>query len=641
MLLIQRDITMMAWIKPHEVLNNWQVILSMQRGSSNGEAYALTYGRNNDHLLALFNTQGGNGRVEDPDPIAMDEWVHAASTYDGEKAVIFRNAQPVAEISTGIRGALIHEDRMGRFAINGNYNSLDGGLSEHCSATIDEVLVFDEVLAQEDIQNFMEFGYESAGVPRTTAYRPSPADGAMLQATWAHLSWHPGTTAVSHDVYIGDNFENVDAGTESTFQGNQTGDFMVVGFPGFPIPDGLVSGTTYYWRVEDVEADGTVNKGDVWSFLITPETAYFPDPADGAEFVNPNATLSWTSGNGAKLHTFYIGDNYDDVSNAVGGIPLGVPSYDPDTLEREKVLYWRVDEFDGVETHKGDIWAFTTPGAVGNPQPANGAADVPMTATLSWTAADNATSHELYFGADADAVKNATTVSPEYVGPKAIGAVSYDPGGLEWESGYAWRVDEVYPTGAVKGVVWSFTTADFLLVDDFESYDDIDPAAGEPGVNRIFDKWIDGFGTTTNGAVVGNALPPYVETSIVHGGGQSMNYSYDNNLKTSEATLTLVYPRDWTEGGITKLIIWFRGAGANSAERMFVALNGNAVVYHDDPSVTQKTGWNAWVIDLQAFADQGVNLANVNTIIIGFGTKGSPAAGGTGMVYFDDIRLYR
>ena len=202
-------------------------------------------------------------------------------------------------------------------------------------------------------------------------------------------------------------------------------------------------------------------------------------------------------------------------------------------------------------------------------------------------------------------------------------------------------MDEVYPTGTVKGVVWTFTTADFLLVDDFESYDDIDPAAGESGVNRIFDKWIDGFGTTTNGAVIGNALPPYAETSIVHGGGQSMNYSYDNNLKTSEGTLTLVYPRDWTEGGIAKLIISFRGAGANSADRMFAALNGNAVVYHDDPSVTQKTGWNAWVIDLKAFADQGVNLANVNTITIGFGTKGSPATGGAGMVYFDDIRLYR
>ena len=174
-------------------------------------------------------------------------------------------------------------------------------------------------------------------------------------------------------------------------------------------------------------------------------------------------------------------------------------------------------------------------------------------------------------------------------------------------------------------------------MDDFESYNDIDPP--DAASNRIFDKWIDGFGTTTNGALVGNDLPPYAEQNIVHGGGQSMPYLYDNNLKTSEATLTLVYPRDWTAEGVTKLSLWFRGASGNAAERMSVALNGNAVVYHDDPAVTQTTKWTEWVIDLQAFV--GVNLSNVSTITLGFGTRNSPAAGGTGTMYFDDIRLVR
>ncbi|MHC4626902.1 MAG: hypothetical protein ACYTDV_07970, partial [Planctomycetota bacterium] len=72
-------------------------------------------------------------------------------------------------------------------------------------------------------------------------------------------------------------------------------------------------------------------------------------------------------------------------------------------------------------------------------------------------------------------------------------------------------------------------------------------------------------------------------------------------------------------------------------ERIFVALNGTAVVYQDDASATQIAEWTEWVVDLQTFA--GVNLANVSTITIGFGTKGSPAAGGTGQMYFDDIRL--
>ncbi|MFH1718641.1 MAG: hypothetical protein ABIF19_14900, partial [Planctomycetota bacterium] len=159
--------------------------------------------------------------------------------------------------------------------------------------------------------------------------------------------------------------------------------------------------------------------------------------------------------------------------------------------------------------------------------------------------------------------------------------------------------------------------------------------------NRIFDKWIDGFGTTDNGALVGNDLPPYAEQTIVHSGGQSLIYRYDNNLKTSEATLTLVSPRDWTAEGVAKLSLWLRGASANSAERMYVALNGSTVVYHDDAAATKTGRWTEWVIDLQAFGDQGVALTNINTITIGIGTKNSPAASGIGTMYFDDIRLYR
>ena len=72
---------------------------------------------------------------------------------------------------------------------------------------------------------------------------------------------------------------------------------------------------------------------------------------------------------------------------------------------------------------------------------------------------------------------------------------------------------------------------------------------------------------------------------------------------------------------------------------MYVSLNGGTPVYNADPKAAQKGGWNLWVIDLSAF--QGVTLTNVNTITLGFGTKGSPAAGGPGKVYFDDIRLVR
>jgi hypothetical protein len=77
---------------------------------------------------------------------------------------------------------------------------------------------------------------------------------------------------------------------------------------------------------------------------------------------------------------------------------------------------------------------------------------------------------------------------------------------------------------------------------------------------------------------------------------------------------------------------------------LYVALNGNAVVTHDNPNAAQIETWTEWTIDLSApggFADQGVNLANVNTIAIGLGNKKNPLAGGSGTIYIDDIRLYR
>jgi len=484
---------------------------------------------------------------------------------------------------------------------------------------------------------------EGTGEVWPYAFGPEPADGTLHEATWANVSWRPGGFAVSHDVYFGDNFDDVNEGAESTFQGNQTATFLVAGLPGFPYPDGLVPGTTYYWRIDEVN-DTEPNspwKGEVWSFSIPPKTAYYPDPADAAEQVEPDADLSWTPGYGAKLHTVYFGDNFDDVDSAAGGLPQGAATYDPGTLKLAKTYYWRVDEFDVIETHKGDIWSFTTEGAVGNPDPYNGAVDVKQTQIISWSPSIFAASHQLYFGTDKDAVKNADTSSPEYKGTRNLGAESYDPGMLEWDVTYYWRIDEVNnanPDSPWPGILWSFTTANFLVVDDFESYNDIDPP--DPQSNRIFEAWPDGYEIPTNGALVGNDAPPYAEQDIVHSGIQSMPYIYDNSVGNSEATHTLTYPRDWTENGVNTLTIWFRGDSDNAAETLYVVLNGSAVVNHDNPDAAQIGEWTRWNIPLQAFADQGVNLANVNTIGIGFGNRTNPVAGGSGKVYFDDIRLY-
>jgi len=724
---------------------------------------------------SLLNADFNSGPdVTSTTVLQENEWYHAVVTVTDEgggASQMYLNGVLEAEGSGGSGGDFLGPLNFGSWNNAGrNYHGL-----------MDDIRIYDHILSEVEIMGAM------SGEIWPYAYGPNPEDGAMYLDTWVNLIWKPGGFAVSHDVYLGDNFDDVDAGAEGTFLGNQATTKLIVGFPGFAYPDGLVPGTTYYWRIDEVN-DADPNspwKGDVWSFTVPPRTAYDPNPADGAKFVDPNVELSWTRGFGAKTHTVYFGNNFDDVNNAVVGIPQAETTYIPGTLELEKVYYWRIDEFDGAATYKGNVWSFTTtkagggikaeyfnnttlsgepvltrldpeidfdwgnaevagensPDAIinvnnfsarwsgdlevdltdtytfhitanngfrlwvdgrpiidywdnpttssresdpielaggntysirmeyfegedaaiaqlfwesstreqqiipsgalqlplkaGGADPYNGATDVKQTIILSWRQGDNAASHQVYFGSDEEAVHNADTASPEYKGTKALGSESYDPGKLSWDTTYYWRVDEVEADGTIqKGNVWSFTRANFILVDDFEDYNDYPP-------DEIFSTWIDGWEVPTNGSLAGHADPPFAETGIVHGGSQSMPLYYDNNFMYSEAIMTLVSVRDWTEEGVGVLSLWFRGNLNNAAERMYVALNGSAVVYHDNPDAALIEEWTEWTIDLQEFTAQGVNLANVNTISIGFGDKNNLQAGGSGMVFFDDIRLYR
>jgi hypothetical protein len=636
----------------------------------------------------------------------------------------------------------------------------------------------------------------------TQAAAPNPKNGAKLDDTWVSLNWRPGDSAVSSDLYVGTNFDDVNNGAADTFVGNTTDNFQLIGIAGYPFPNGLQPGTTYYWRVDGInDADpDSPWKGNIWSFWVPSQAAYEPIPPDGMKFIETDADITWTAGENAALHTVYFGTNADEVTNATsGGTDQGETTFDPGPLELETTYYWRVDEHAGLVETRGEVWSFTTkreggglrgdyydinpgtpdppesaftspvmltridpginlegssgtspepnvvsadafaviwtgeieipltgtytfiprtadgvilwidgvenanmwrgqppesapgrplelsagdivaiemwyfqaPGFGGDwtvrldwesdrfprqtipaaacspplrasrPKPSNGAVDVGHTPQLIWNVGQNADQHDVYFGTDADVVAAADTSSAG-VYQDQQDETSFAPATLEWNTTYYWRIDEVNdlsPDSPWKGPVWSFTTANFLIVDDMESYNDINP--DEPGSNRIFFAWIDGFDNpAVNGSIVGYDNPPFAEQSIVHSGNQSMPMSYDNVVGKSEATLTLTSNRDWTVKDVNRLAIWFRGDSANAAEPMYVVLNGSAVVTNDNPDAAQIDEWTEWNINLQAFADQGVNLSNVTSITLGLGNRSNPVAGGSGMLYFDDIRLY-
>jgi len=631
---IDPDMTLAYWcFNPEKAFER---SIGQHSGNYTADPGWCVYSRNESEGTVWFRVHGANdawdgGDIIIPDTLPSTEWYHLTFTFESA--------------TRELKGYLNGELKVSKICEEGrsiypNTNDLrmgHVGTGEPFAGMLDEVAIWNHVLTEDEILAVMD-GH--IGGVNPNASRPTPADGDMHFDTWVNLSWKPGAYAVTHDVYLGENVDNVNAGAEGTFIGNQTDTFFVAGFPGFAYPDGLIPGTTYYWRIDEVN-DTEPNspwKGDIWSFSIPPKTAYNPDPADSAESVDPDVELSWTLGFGAKLHTVYFGDNFDDVSNAAGGLPQGATNYTPGTLKLAKTYYWRVDEFDAVDTFKGEVWSFLTQGAVGSPEPANGAADVTQSPVLTWIQGVYSASHEIYFGTDKEAVKNADTSSPEYKSSGNLGSESFVPGQLDWNTTYYWRIDEANNANADSpwtGPIWSFTTANFLIIDDMESYNDIDE--GEPESNRIYNAWADGFDDPSNGSQVGHLDPPFYEETIVHGGNKSMPLYYDNAVGKSEATLTLTSNRDWTVNGVNTLTIWYRGEVANAAEPMYVVLNGSAVVTNDNPDAAQATAWTEWNIDLQAF---GINLTNVNTITLGFGNKNNPVAGGSGVMYFDDIRLY-
>jgi regulation of enolase protein 1 (concanavalin A-like superfamily) len=211
------------------------------------------------------------------------------------------------------------------------------------------------------------------------------------------------------------------------------------------------------------------------------------------------------------------------------------------------------------------------PALASKPRPANGATvDIEHATPINWLPGESAAQHDVYFGTDANAVENADISDTTGIYRGRQDPNNYAP--LEElipNQTYYWRIDEVNADAIIiKGNLWSFTVSEYLIVDDFEEYGDVE--------NRIFDVWTDFFVNNT-GMTVGHFDPPFAEQDIVHGGAQSMYMRYDNDGTVNEGTDyeqsgTQLYSeaerewpqsQDWTRRGANSLTLWFRGVPAS------------------------------------------------------------------------------
>jgi len=684
------------------------------------------------------------------------------------------------------------------------------------------------------------FDGESASAPLlhieyTVRYatEPDPADGGT-GGPMPLMRWTKGDTAVYHDVYFGTNPE---LGPD---------DYMIrypwTAYWHAPL---FTSGTTYYWRIDEVEADGTtIYTGNVWSFLAAPLIAHSPNPPDGNKKALPNTVLSWGAGSSAASHDVYFGTSRTDVAAGTGETFKGnqlEDTYDPKGLENGTAYFWRIDEVeaDGITKHTGEVWScrtFDDPAFIGwwkfdegqgriaydssgfdnhgilggNPQWVTGVIDggleldgdndyvaidsiAPMminnnfsvsiwikteemveqddviasntgsshdfelgvvngnpfmeddgpqtehppriadnqwhmlsyvrvglmgyiyvdgvlrgedladddpasdvlwsigqewdsspsedfTGTvddarfwirsltaeemaevfkgdvdlahspkpvysstpdirdatpLSWSPGKLAAQHDVYFGTDELAVQDANISDTTGIYRNRQVGTTYNPPEVEFGGGpYYWRIDEYNTDGTIsEGKIWNFTVADYLIVDNFEDYNDYPP-------DEIWSTWVDGYGVPTNGATVGypdpdwNAGEHYVETTIVHTGAQAMPFFYSNTgtAAYSEGTRTFAVSQNWTQEGVQTLVLYFYGTAGNTGQ-LYVKVSGVKVAYPGDAADIEQAQWNQWNIDL---ASLGVNPQSVTNMSIGM-----DGSGANGTLYFDDIRLYR
>jgi hypothetical protein len=268
---------------------------------------------------------------------------------------------------------------------------------------------------------------------------------------------------------------------------------------------------------------------------------------------------------GSLLHELPQGDRSYALNHMyIGQMANGSRTYYG--LLDEFQIYGRALTPEEIELNMQGELALSYPAAL--PDPADKLTEVPRDASLNWLTGDTASTHDVYFGTNAEDVNQASADDPRGV-LVSLGQTdtTWDPPGLlDYNETYYWRVDEIEADGTTmyKGPLWRFTALNFIPIDDFERYDDVNVP--------IYKAWSDGWDNlTTNGAVVGYIYPDfdlgehYMATALadIHKGLQSMPLNYDTNFKPSEAVLTLDgAAKDWTTDGVQELSLWFRGCPA-------------------------------------------------------------------------------
>lgn len=631
---------------------------------------------------ATYPIIGTNGwTLPDGSTLNNGTWHLVTGTYDGTTERLYVDGVEIATVSGDTLELTAGETN--KWIIS---SKPDAATGETIVGQIDDAAIWNHALSADDVAALWNNGdglaVQSLLGPAANLSPPNAATD--IPRDGVELSWKSGPFAVAHDVYFGSSFDDVNSATPAspTFQGTLTETGLAL--------DRLEFVETYYWRVDEVNDLNPKSPwpGNVWSFTVEPYAIAVTDvsvtASDNTE--DPNRTIDgsgladgfhgtdvetmWKTA-AEPEHPVWIQFAFDKPcklssmkvwnhnSNSEGLLGFGFKDVTIETSVDGTTWSALPDvqfaQAPGKSDYAGTLidlggtlaryvmltgknnWStlglqnlglsevrfMQIPTHVRELKPTSGSVISPVNAVLTWRPGRDAASHQVLLGTNPDALSVIDTVTENKLDISSH---------LSLEETYYWQVNEVNDaeTPAVwAGPVLEFSTLDSLVIDDMESYKDKEGS-------WIWGTWADGYeNPTENGSTVGHGDLP--ETIIVRSPGQSMPLFYDNTAApTSKATRTFDQPddiTDWTQAGIQTLVLHIYGDPNNTGGQLYVEINGVKIPFTDDAGAITKAEWTQWNVDLSSV---NTNLAKVNSLAIGV-----DGAGVAGVIYVDDIALYR
>jgi hypothetical protein len=214
-----------------------------------GYSFILLYKK---QVFGIEDTSGRNAGIFGNTVVADDRWHHVVVVRDIGEDKLYLYADGSSD------AAPVHDATTGTLATSRSFHigRRDSTVSPgylYCEGKIDDVRIYDRALSAEEIREIFRTGMGNK------AFAPYPADGATHVDPNVVLTWSPGKDALSHDVYLGTDYNDVN--DANTLSDEYKGNYQENSYD----PCGLELVTNYYWRIDEV-ADSNIYKGDVWSF---------------------------------------------------------------------------------------------------------------------------------------------------------------------------------------------------------------------------------------------------------------------------------------------------------------------------------------------------------------------------------------